>query len=103
MLNNPIDHDDRKSLARWLDSQKSYARIEADHLEHSVASDLRFVDRLRLMIWAAPMLMFVYTFFARGGFLDGRWGLYYSMQRTYAELLLALELLDRRLARLLRP
>src|SRR3954466_5615591 len=31
-LRSPIDHDDRKSLSRWLRSQDRYMVIEARHL-----------------------------------------------------------------------
>ena len=95
-----IYHDDRKPLSRWLDSQKSYARHEADQLERSDRAALRWQDRIRLVIGLAPPLMFVYVFLLRGGILDGWRGLYYALQRAYAELLLSLELLDRRLRRL---
>jgi hypothetical protein len=40
------------------------------------------------------------VYFVRGGILDGRYGLYYALQRAYAELLLSVELLDRRLRRI---
>ncbi len=96
-LTATIDHDDRKPLGRWLDSQKAYARLEADHLQTATVAALGRVDRLRRWGWIVPPLMFLYTFVWRLGFLDGRAGLYYAAQRTYAELLLALELLDRRL------
>ena len=92
-----IYHDDRKPLARWLESQKSYAGHEADHLEQDARGTLRWQDRIRLMVGVAPPLMFLYVYLIRGGFLDGRHGLYYALQRAYAELLLSLELLDRRL------
>jgi glycosyltransferase involved in cell wall biosynthesis len=101
-LGSPIDHDDRKPFRRWLESQQTYARLEADHLAASNPAELELVDRLRLMIWPVPAFMFLYTFLVRGGLLDGWRGLYYSLQRTYAELLLSLELLDRKLARAFR-
>lgn len=98
-LKSPIYHDDRKSLARWLDAQRSYARIEAENLEHADRMRLKWQDRVRLMIGVAPPLMFFYVYLIRGGFLDGRHGLYYALQRAYAELLLSIELLDGRLRR----
>ncbi len=53
-------------------------------------------DRLRLKIYFAPPVMFVYLLFARGLILDGWPGWYYVMQRTLAELLLSLRLLTER-------
>jgi glycosyltransferase involved in cell wall biosynthesis len=101
-LSSCVYHDDRKPLSRWLDSQKSYALREAEHLVHTNRATLRWQDRLRVMIGVAPPLMFLYVFFVRGGILDGWHGLYYALQRAYAELLLSIELLDRRLQRVLR-
>jgi glycosyltransferase involved in cell wall biosynthesis len=98
-LTGCVYHDDRKSLSRWFDSQKAYARREAEHLELGAHGTLRWQDRIRLMAGLAPPLMFAYVYLIRGGFLDGRPGLYYALQRAYAELVLSLELLDRRLRR----
>ena len=98
-LRNPIYHDDRKTLSRWLDSQRMYARIEAESLQHADRRILNWRDRIRLMPGVAAPLIFVYILLARGGILDGWRGLYYALQRAYAELLLSLELIDRRLRR----
>lgn len=98
-LKGRIYHDDRKPLSRWLDSQKAYARLEAEHLERADRGRLHWRDRVRMMICVAPLLMFCYVYLIRGGVFDGRRGLYYALQRSYAEMLLSLELLDRRLRR----
>lgn len=50
-------------------------------------------DRLRLKIFVAPPVMFLYLLFGRGLILDGWRGWYYVMQRTLAEMLLSLRLL----------
>ena len=39
--------------------------------------------------------MFCYCYFVRGGWLDGTHGLYYALQRTAAELILSLNLVER--------
>jgi len=52
---------------------------------------------LRNGIVVAPPSMFFYVLLARGGIFDGWRGVYYALQRSYAELALSLELLDRRL------
>ena len=57
------------------------------------------VDRLRLMGWPAPPLVLLYVLFAKRAVLDGPAGWFYAFQRLLAEVLLALELLDRRLSR----
>jgi glycosyltransferase involved in cell wall biosynthesis len=97
-LKGVIYHDDRKPLARWLDSQLKYASREAVHLLQTPRDRLSRVDRIRLMGWPAPILAFFYVLIAKGALLDGPAGWFYAFQRLLAELLLALELLDRRLS-----
>ena len=96
-LASTMGHDDRKPLARWLASQQKYARAEALHLLAAAPGTLRRVDRIRLMAWPAPPLVFLYTLIAKGCILDGWAGWLYVLQRTVAETMIALELVDRRL------
>jgi hypothetical protein len=91
-----IEHDDRKPLTRWLSAQQSYARLEADYLLSTPAHTLGASDRIRMMIWPAPLLVLVYTLFAKGLIMDGWYGWFYAFQRLLAETMIALELLDRR-------
>ena len=99
VLQSRLDHDDRKPLSRWLDSQRKYASLEADKLSSGVTGG-GVADRLRKMIWPAVPAAFLYTLFFKGLILDGWPGIFYTLQRTHAELLLSLELLDRRLKKL---
>ena len=96
-LQSIIDHDDRKPLSRWVKSQLAYASLEADKLLSTDSGMLGWKDRIRRWIVLAPVLTVVYCLFGRLLILDGKAGLYYTLQRAYAELLLSLELLDRRL------
>ena len=96
-LNAPIYHDDRKPLARWFLSQQRYARREAEHLLKSDRATLSKVDQIRLAAWPAPMIVLLYTLFAKGCLLDGWSGWYYALQRTLAEVMICLEIIDRRL------
>lgn len=98
-LRAPIYHDDRKPLARWLQSQMSYAKREADYLLTTPRDRLRRTDILRLMGWPAPLLVAVYTAICKRCLLDGRAGWYYVLQRTLAETTIALEINDQRLRR----
>lgn len=93
-----IFHDDRKPLARWLGSQLRYAAIEARHLLTATSAELSFVDRVRRCGWPAPFLVVAYVLIVKRALLDGRAGWFYAFQRLCAEVLLALELLDRRLS-----
>ncbi len=92
-----IDHDDRKPLSRWLKSQLKYAKLEADYLLAQKPECLERADRIRLMGWPAPILVFLYALFARRAILDGWRGWFYVLQRTAAEIMIALEMIDRRL------
>jgi glycosyltransferase involved in cell wall biosynthesis len=93
-----VDHDDRKPLSRWFDSQLKYARLEAEKLQ-SEPHPAGLPDRLRKMIWPAAPAAFLYTLFGKGVVFDGWPGLFYVLQRTYAELVLSLILLEKRVFR----
>ena len=97
MLRSPVLHDDRKPLSRWLDSQRAYANLEAEHLLSKNSKTLGWPDRLRSWIWPAAGAAFFYTLLVKGCLFEGWPGWFYVLQRTYAELLLSLELLDQRL------
>jgi glycosyltransferase involved in cell wall biosynthesis len=90
-------HDDRKPLSRWLDSQRSYAALEARKLTETPRTAKSLADRIRTWIWPAVPAAFFYTLVVKRCLFDGWPGWYYVLQRTYAELLLSLDLLDRRL------
>jgi len=53
-------------------------------------------DRLRKKIVFAPWVVFLYLLVGRGLILDGWPGWFYVLQRTVAEMLLALRLLTER-------
>jgi glycosyltransferase involved in cell wall biosynthesis len=97
-LDAVIYHDDRKPLARWVVSQQQYARNEAEYLLARRGMKLGLPDRLRLMGWPAPFAAFFYVLFVKQCLLDGWPGWYYALQRTIAEMLLALEITHRKLA-----
>jgi len=98
-LAGKVYHDDRKPLATWFDSQKHYARREADYLLSAPLSELSRPDRMRRMGWPAPPLVFLYALLVKGCILDGWPGWFYVLQRTAAEIMIALEVVDRRLTR----
>jgi glycosyltransferase involved in cell wall biosynthesis len=96
-LRGVIYHDDRKSLSRWFESQLRYARLEAEHLLSAQAKRLSLADRLRSAGWPAPIIVFFYVLVVKRCLLDGWVGWFYTLQRVVAEMILALELIDRRL------
>lgn len=93
-----IDHDDRKPLSRWLTAQLRYASLEAEHLLTTPKNVLRRSDIVRLMGGPAPVLVFIYTLFLKRCILNGWRGWFYVLQRTFVEIIIALEILDRRRA-----
>jgi len=97
-VTTPIDHDDRKPLTRWFDSQRKYAALEAEKLL-SEDAPTGMADRLRRMIWPAAPAAFVYTLLAKGIILDGWPGWFYALQRTCAEVMLSLVLLEKRIGK----
>jgi len=95
-LESIIYHDDRKSLERWLKAQRDYTADELDKYRASVLSELSWPDRIRARALSPP-LVFLYCLFVKGLILDGKAGWYYTLRRTYAELLLTLALMDEKL------
>lgn len=97
-----IDHDDRKPLDRWFHEQCRYAAIEAEHLLGAASAEpgaLSRADRVRQKVVLAPALVFCYTLLGQGLILDGWPGWYYVLQRTLAEVVLALRLIEEKLKR----
>lgn len=97
-LDGVIYHDDRKPLSRWLSTQLRYADKEAAHLLSVSPSELSKTDRLRRTGWPAPILIVVHALFVKGCVFDGWAGWFYVLQRLCAEVLLALEIIDRKLS-----
>jgi glycosyltransferase involved in cell wall biosynthesis len=98
-LRNVVFHDDRKPMDRWFSSQQRYAATEAEYLLNARPQDLRRTDRLRLWAWPVPLLVFFYTLIAKRCIFDGWPGWVYALQRTCAEIMIALAIIDRRLRR----
>jgi hypothetical protein len=98
-LVSKIYHDDRKPLARWFQSQQRYARDETLYLLSADPATLSFPHKLRLAGWLAPIVVFFYTLIVKGCALDGWPGWFYALQRVCAEIMIALEVIDKRLQR----
>lgn len=98
-------HDDRKPLGRWFQSQDRYSEIEANYLLEQAArsreqrggEELSRNDRWRMKIVIVPILMPFYLLLVRGLIFDGWNGWYYAFQRTTAEIMLSLRLLEHKL------
>jgi glycosyltransferase involved in cell wall biosynthesis len=105
-LRAPLLHDDRKSLRRWLTSQARYAELEGEGIVKRQREALNyaapnrealdFKDRVRSLFVVAPAAALFYCLIVRGGIFDGWRGFYYACQRSLAELMLSLYLLESR-------
>jgi glycosyltransferase involved in cell wall biosynthesis len=95
-LRSPILHDDRKPLKRWFESQKRYTKLEAQKLRAARPEELSFADRMRRWPLVVPPLALFYCLIVRAGIFDGWAGFYYAFQRTVAELMLSLYLIENR-------
>lgn len=93
-LRNPVVHDDRKPLERFLAAQTAYMRLEAESLVAGARSTPRLIDRLRRRKFIAPFAVLLYCLFAKRLVLDGLPGIFYAFQRAFAEFTLSLYLID---------
>jgi len=93
-LKSFINHDDRKSLSRWLWAQDRYMLIESKKLLNTPSDQLSFGDRIRKQKVIAPIVILLYCLILKGGILDGWAGWYYAWQRMLAEILLAIRLIE---------
>jgi glycosyltransferase involved in cell wall biosynthesis len=93
-LQHKLVHDDRKPLSRWLEAQDRYSALEAQHLFATKWRDARWASRVRLLVVVAPFLAPLHYLIARRGLFDGRAGWYYALQRSLAEILVSLRLIE---------
>ncbi len=93
----PINHDDRKPLQRWFASQIKYMQLEAQVLFGTPMKMLDVPDKVRKLVFIAPLAMLVYCLVVKRTLLDGKRGVFYACQRAIAEGILSLFLLQRML------
>jgi glycosyltransferase involved in cell wall biosynthesis len=93
-LSSYVLHDDRKSLSRWLKSQDRYMLLEVEKLMQTPRERLGLIDAMRRSKILAPFAVMFYCLIIQRGILDGWAGWYYALQRTLAEILLAIRLTE---------
>ena len=91
---NPILHDDRKSLSRWLKNQDGYSIKESKKLINPGKDELSLSSKIRKNRVLAPFIVFIYCLFIKGLIFNGWAGWHYTLQRTMVEMLLALRLIE---------
>lgn len=97
MMREPVLHDDRKPLSRWLASQQRYLQQETRKLLLVTPHQhLSRGDRLRKRHVIAPFAVLVICLIWHRGLLDGWRGWFYAFQRMYVETLLSLMLWEAR-------
>lgn len=94
VLPEPMLHDDRKPLLRWLEAQDRYASLELAKLVHISPAHISWQARIRLCVVIAPWAVPLYVLFGRGLILDGWRGIYYAIQRGIAEAILSAKLVE---------
>ena len=95
-MRQPILHDDRKPLSRWLASQQRYLKQETQKLLTTPHHQLTRGDRLRKCHAIAPFAVLLLCLIWHRGLLDGWRGWFYAFQRMYVETLLSLMLWEAR-------
>jgi glycosyltransferase involved in cell wall biosynthesis len=93
-LNGRVIHDDWKPTRQWVEGQARYMQLEVDSMQLSKAGLVRWLrSRPPLM----PIATFLYCLFGKGLIFNGRAGIFYTLQRTVAEAILSLLVLERKL------
>ncbi|MCP9927883.1 glycosyltransferase family 2 protein [Cyanobium sp. CH-040] len=95
-LAEPILHDDRKPLDRWMETQRRYLPQEVHKLRTTPRHQLSRADRLRQRHVIAPFAVLLLCLIWHRGLLDGWRGWYYAFQRMLVELMLSLMLWEAR-------
>lgn len=95
-FSNSILVEDKKSLTTWFNNQTYYAEKEAQMLLSISILKLPLSDKIRRLYVIAPFIVFLYCYFIKLGFLDGLNGLFYSFQRSFFELALSINLLNKK-------
>ena len=98
-LSTPINHDDRKPLERWFTSQIKYMQLESEAIFSTPMAKLDMPDKVRKLVFIAPLAMLVYCLVGKRAILDGKRGIFYACQRAVAEGILSLFLLQKMLGR----
>lgn len=94
LLPGHIYHDDRKPLIHWLWAQNRYMDLEVKKLNSTPYNQLSLADKIRKTKTIAPFVVLFYCLILKGGVFDGWRGWYYAAQRTLAELLLSIHLIE---------
>ena len=91
---NPLIHDDRKPLERWVASQLSYSALESRRI--ASRESYRFRDRLR-ELGVMPLIAGALAYIRAGGPFRGAAAIRYACERAAYECLLGIRLMSSKL------
>lgn len=97
-LEHELDHHAYPSVSVWVEKHNRYACWEAENTERflrepvpaSIGTGKRFKRRLKklyLRLPCRPVVRFLYAYFLRLGFLDGRPGLFFCLLLSFYDFL----------------
>lgn len=97
-LRQELDHHAYPTIAAWVEKHDRYAYWEAENYDHflkaPIPAQIGFGKRFKRLLKKAylrmplrPLIRFVYAYFVRFGFLDGRPGLIFCGLLAYYEFL----------------
>jgi len=111
VLQHPLEHNDFKGLERWFDRHNHYTSMEAIEIRRvldgdgsgRIASSLksRGPERTRLIkefayryLPGRALFVFIWMYFIRAGFLDGRIGFRYCLLKAFVDYQTSLKLVE---------
>jgi glycosyltransferase involved in cell wall biosynthesis len=108
-LDHELDHHAYPTLSAWLAKHDRYASWEAENFERFLREPVpvgigagkrwkRRLKKLYLRLPFRPFVRFIYSYFLRLGFLDGRAGLIFCGLLAYYEFLCGAKRYERRVA-----
>jgi hypothetical protein len=110
VLRARLDHHDYKSITEWLNKHNRYASLMAEnYMSSAYKSEIRsslcgnavertkFLERWYRRIPLRPLLIFLYMYLIKLGFMDGRIGFHYCMLRAIYFYLIDLKMLESRI------
>jgi glycosyltransferase involved in cell wall biosynthesis len=119
-LKNPLEHNDFKGLDRWFDRHNHYTRMEAIEVRRVLEGNpsrrmranlrSRGPERTRVIkefayryLPCRAFMVFIWMYFIRGGFLDGRVGARYCILRALVDYQISLKLIEMRSESIAEP
>jgi glycosyltransferase involved in cell wall biosynthesis len=101
-----IHHPFSKGVSHWFERHNSYSSFEAQEYRRAERMDLKnifdadanvrrkAVKQLFTRLPFRPAVKFLFLYFAKLGFLDGRAGLYYSIMQAFYEFMISVKLVE---------